>query len=716
MRVTLDPNVAAARDPRSPEAIRQRRGPDARLVPVAAAVWIAVAWTMVDRSGVPAVACAVVAAHAGGVIGVSNVRYWRGRGKARSQQEFTRRKIMHALCWQLVVCTVAAGTVAGMATVRIVHADQLAWLSSHSTQHFRGEVTIAGLPRLMDRGRVQVPVEVPGVGVVPLFVERDELRGLDGGETALQGDGGTTQETESGAAPHTQGETALNGDGGTTQETESGAAPHKPQSNRVRDKPLSTLLAPGKRVNISATVRRTDKALVLPLQLSSQRDVRPVEGGEPRGLWAIAQRLRWSLWTNISWLPDEIRRLVPGMVMGDVSMQTPAVRQEFVNTGLSHLSAVSGSNIAILASSVMVLATACGLRRRTRTVLTGMSICAFMAVVGPEPSVLRATVMGLIGVIAVATARWKDIVVALCISIIVLLSVDPNLAVNYGFVLSVVATAGIAVLAPRWSAATLRWWAGLTARHFHRFPQQWEAQFIRVLMVAIAADLVTIPVIAHMTGQLPVVTIVANVLVLWAVPLVTTVGLAVSVVGAIAPAVGIGSGVTKWFAIALVPPAQWIAWIASSFANGPKITVPESWPGAILTATIACIGVWSVRHPQRMGIRCAWPVAIVALVVMGRAGLVGVDQTKKPWTQQREVVADRSRTVVVPKEAQVIATFGVKPQVEAQSNEPPPPRSEVQPRMIVVEECGEPLGRPSFTASGIPVIYPCRNGTKVRWE
>ena len=63
-------------------------------------------------------------------------------------------------------------------------------------------------------------------------------------------------------------------------------------------------------------------------------------------------------------------------------MQPPNVRQQFVDTGLSHLSAVSGSNIAILASAVMIISTACGARRRTTSLVTAASLCGFVVVVG----------------------------------------------------------------------------------------------------------------------------------------------------------------------------------------------------------------------------------------------------------------------------------------------------------------------------------------------
>ena len=676
----LDPAVAAARDPRSPEAIRQKRGVDARLVPVAASVWIAVGATMATRSKNVPLVCLLILAFAIGALVWNRRRRWRSTGVPAPHQ-LRRTEVIEFLCWQLIVCACVASASASLTALKLHHVDGHPWLSSESTIRFRGEVTIAGLPKLQDQGRVQVPVDLPGLGSVPLFVDANEL-------------------------PITA-------------------------SQQKRRPPLSTIFAPGQKIDVSATVRRSDKVSVVPLTLSAQRDVRLVAGGEPRGLWAMARHLRSSLLTQVEWLPDQSRMLVPGMVMGDVSMQPPDVRKKFTDTGLSHLSAVSGSNIAILASSIMIIATACGARRRAKTVIVAASLCAFVVVVGPEPSVLRATVMGLIGVIAVVTARWKDVVAAVCISIIVLLVIDPGLAANYGFVLSIVATVGISVLAPRWSAGILRWWARKTLARYQRPPRQWEAQLVRMVVVATAADAVTIPVIAHMTGKIPVVTIVANLLVLWAVPIITTAGMGLSVVGACTTAVGWGTGVTKWLAVVLVVPAQWVGWVATVLAGIPKITVPESWWGMAITGVVVVVVAWGLRSPERGGVRWAWAATIVALVMMCRVGTVGVEMPKRQWAPPRKVVVERGKALVVKDDTEAIALFGSKAggatddgkdASGASAGSASEERSRIgsvgegareEPVAVVVEECGKPLERPTFTASGIPVHYPCRNGTKV---
>lgn len=153
--------------------------------------------------------------------------------------------------------------------------------------------------------------------------------------------------------------------------------------------------------------------------------------------------------------------LIPGMVLGDTSLQTPAEQQAYIHTGLSHLSAVSGANVAIVTTAAAVLASAVGLGLRGRVACAVVALTVFASLVGPEPSVLRASVTGLVGLTAVLASSVAEPVHALSLAVIGLVLVDSNLAVSYGFALSVAATAGIVALSrcssgrwPRWAGPT----------------------------------------------------------------------------------------------------------------------------------------------------------------------------------------------------------------------------------------------------------------------
>ncbi|MEV1239824.1 ComEC/Rec2 family competence protein [Nonomuraea sp. NPDC049750] len=138
--------------------------------------------------------------------------------------------------------------------------------------------------------------------------------------------------------------------------------------------------------------------------------------------------------------------------MGDVSRMDPQLTADLNEAGLSHLNAVSGANLAIVASAVLALSRLAGLPLALRAVLAAIAMLAFAVVARPSPSVLRALLMGMTAAVALGTGRTKDGVAALSASILLLILFDPELAHSYGFALSVFATAGILLLAPRWRA------------------------------------------------------------------------------------------------------------------------------------------------------------------------------------------------------------------------------------------------------------------------
>ncbi|MEU4230725.1 ComEC/Rec2 family competence protein [Nonomuraea sp. NPDC026600] len=172
----------------------------------------------------------------------------------------------------------------------------------------------------------------------------------------------------------------------------------------------------------------------------------------PSWIQAAAGTLRAGLRTAADVLPADQRGLLPGLVVGDVSRMDRQLTADLTEAGLSHLNAVSGANLAIVASAVLAVSRLAGLPLALRAVLAAVAMIAFAVVARPSPSVLRALLMGLSAAVALGTGRTKDGVAALSVSILLLILFDPELAHSYGFALSVSATAGILLLAPRWRA------------------------------------------------------------------------------------------------------------------------------------------------------------------------------------------------------------------------------------------------------------------------
>ena len=660
------------RDPRSPDVVRSRRGPDLRLVPVALAVWLVVILTVVTRTPWPAVVCAGIA-----VASVAAV-WWGGPWRPGSVVEESVGRIV-------------ARTLTLTMLVAAAWSARAAWLVARVDRHvlrngsssWDGPVTVAAAPKQLDGGTVLLTVDIEDLGTVPVFL--DERLIADAASDSH--------------ASHTD----------------------------LRDTLLD--LQPGTLLQLVATVRESERPSLVPLSLNA-REV-PEVTGTPEGVAGVTAHLRGSLRDAADGLPWSTGELVPGMVVGDISMQQTSTREEFLATGLTHLTAVSGANLAIITGSVLVLATAVRAPRWAQIVAAAVCLVAFVVLVGPEPSVLRAAVMGGVGLVAVWSARRTHGFAALSAAVLVLLAVDPGLAVEYAFILSVVATAGIVALAPLVTRRILQAWTDrrTTRAGRHDPPARWQAMLVGLAAVSLVADVVTAPVIVQMTGVFSPTAILANVLVGAAVPPVTVIGM----LGALVAGVHAGAGTVVLTAAA--PPAWWILTVAAHLSSIDVLHTPGgfAWSGLVVASGTALVVVVVSR---RWRAAAAGGLAVVIVVVLlgvqrgslttgpysekagGDAGLV------RTWSTDLDTVQWYLGVRPTAGSPQVITASGTEPgryevvlledegsvltEERRRENTATPP-----PELYVVTSCGRSRGMPSRTPAGVPVAFPCRDGTVV---
>lgn len=281
--------------------------------------------------------------------------------------------------------------------------------------------------------------------------------------------------------------------------------------------------------------------------------------GTPSAVQRTAGVLREGLREASGVLPDDQRGLLPGLVVGDVSRLDEEVRLDLVTAGLSHLTAVSGTNLAIVAGAVLVVGRFAGLPLALRAVVAVIAMIAFSVVARPSPSVLRALVMGTVAAVALGTGRTRDGVAALSATVLGLVVFDPGLARQWGFALSVFATGGILILAPRWRDR-------LTARRVPRL-------LAEALAVSAAAQAAVTPLLVLMSGRLDLAAVPANLLAEPAVAPATVLGFGAAVV---AP-------VSMDLARLLVRPAGWaVGWIIAVAQRAADLPFASAeWLGGV---------------------------------------------------------------------------------------------------------------------------------------
>ena len=258
-------------------------------------------------------------------------------------------------------------------------------------------------------------------------------------------------------------------------------------------------------------------------------------------------------------LPGDGGSLLPGLAIGDTGAVGDTLDDAMKSTSLSHLTAVSGAICAVVVGVIMLLGGALGLSRGIRIAVSLVVLAGFVVLVTPDASVLRAAVMAALVLFALARGRPSRGLPVLSLAVIVLLGLDPWLSRDYGFILSVLATAGLLVLAGPLAAVLSRWLPDSLAI---------------LVSIPLAAQLACQPVLILLNPTIPVYGVLANILAEPAAPIATVLGLLACLCLPLAPAVG-----TVLLAIAWLPSA-WIAAIARFFASAPGAQAP--WvPGAV---------------------------------------------------------------------------------------------------------------------------------------
>ena len=300
-------------------------------------------------------------------------------------------------------------------------------------------------------------------------------------------------------------------------------------------------------------------------------------------------------------LPGDGGALLPGLTIGDTAAVPGSLDAAMKASSLTHLTAVSGANCAVVIALALLLGARLRLSRRWRIAAALVLLVGFVCLVTPQPSVLRAATMAALVLAMEATGRGVGGLPVLALAVLVLLCFDPWLAVDYGFALSVLATAGILLLARPISARLERW-----------LPR-WLAL---VIAVPLAAQVACQPVLLLLQPGLPTYGVVANVLAEPAAPIATVVGLIACLLSALSPPLGLATAWVAWL------PAAWISAVARFFAGLPGATLP--WPGGALGVALlagACLLV--VVLLTGTGGRRARAVMEAALV-LALVGVLGV--------------------------------------------------------------------------------------------
>lgn len=338
----------------------------------------------------------------------------------------------------------------------------------------------------------------------------------------------------------------------------------------------------GQSVRTTGTLKQVREGQPESALLSASSD--PVVTGSGFDIRQTAADVRKGFVTAARWLPADASGLLPGMVTGDTSALPESLETAMKTTGMTHLTAVSGANCSLILGGFILLARCFRWARPAAGAFAACGLLAFVIMVGPDPSVLRAAVMGTVGLAALTGGLRGRSLSFLCLATTILLLLDPAMAANVGFLLSVLATLGIVLLAARiasWIPARVpRWLAAGVA-------------------VPLSAQLLCGPVIVALQPQFTTFALIANVA---AGPLVAPVTIFGTIAVPLATAL-------PWLAVVPIAVAGicagLVAGVARFFSGLPGAALawaegPVGMAAMVLSSVVTLLAVWMALHPARV--------------------------------------------------------------------------------------------------------------------
>ena len=331
------------------------------------------------------------------------------------------------------------------------------------------------------------------------------------------------------------------------------------------------------------------------LEASSWRQV-----GRRGGILGLGDRLRDRVERAVGRGTSGVRRgIVLGVVLGEDEGLPARVQSDFRASGLYHLLAVSGQNIAFLAAGVYGLAWLVRLPRVARELLIVVVIGAYVLAVGWQPSVIRAAVAGGLASLAWLASRPRDRWHFLALGALVLMAWMPTSALEPGFQLSFAAVAAIFLAVPR-----VR-----TSLEGYPLPRG----TVDALSVSLACGLVTAPIVLFHFGQAPVYTVPANIVAFAAAPIVLGLGLLAALVDPVSPSAATGlASLAGWGAAWLELVAHVVAVLPGARVGARSATILVLAAGALWLVARAIPGQARTAGSRWVAIALGGVVSVTA--------------------------------------------------------------------------------------------------------
>lgn len=279
-------------------------------------------------------------------------------------------------------------------------------------------------------------------------------------------------------------------------------------------------------------------------------------------------------------LPEPHAALLTGILLGDDSGMPRTLSEQFRQTGMTHIIAISGFNIAVLIA-LLDRMTGPLLPRRSAAGIIIVFLTLYAVLVGAGASVVRATIMGISYLAGLRLmGRSTMVVVGLFTASFLMTLAQPETLWDVGFQLSFAATLGLMLYAGPWTRRLDRAVSPYFTPDTRASVMQLTAE---VVIVTLAAQVLTLPLILYHFGRLSLASIPSNFLVLPAQPGVMAAGGIAMLLGLLHPSAGQLAGPVAWVFL------HYTITVIRTLARMPGASVPLALSSAGLVAVYLCI-------------------------------------------------------------------------------------------------------------------------------
>ena len=326
-----------------------------------------------------------------------------------------------------------------------------------------------------------------------------------------------------------------------------------------------------------------------------------LESGQGSLFWAALYDFKARAQATIAQiLPEPYAALLTGILLGVETGIPRDLYERFNATGTSHVIVISGFNIAIVAGLLMLVGTrAFGKHRAVWMAIVGIAL--YTLLVGADPAVVRAAIMGGLLVLALYFGRQAEARTSLILAAVLMTAVNPHALWDVGFQLSFAATAGLIWLVLPMERAAQR---GVSALVGAQHTPQAMRLLSQVLVVTLAAQIATGPLIVYQFGRLSMVSLLTNLLILPAQPLLMLAGGLATLAGLVWLPLGQLLGWLAWL------PLAWTVWAVNLTASGPFASASlerfSPWLLAVIYTALAGL-VWLMSRAPSDQVQPASP-------------------------------------------------------------------------------------------------------------